>query len=85
VGEDYSDGDQTVLELLNRFGADGCELAGLQDYREGGDGSSYWERPGCTPSIPSNAPSMALARRRHETLRWSLGGYGCWVWLLRGA
>ncbi len=43
VGENYSDNDQTVLELLNRFGADGWELAGLQDYREGGDGSSYWE------------------------------------------
>jgi hypothetical protein len=39
----YSESDQTVLELLNRFGADGWELAGLQDYREGGDGSSYWE------------------------------------------
>ncbi len=32
-----------MVELLNRFGADGWELAGLQDYREGGDGSSYWE------------------------------------------
>lgn len=43
VGENYSGSDQTVLELLNRFGADGWELAGLQDYREGGNGSSYWE------------------------------------------
>jgi len=43
IGENYSDTDHTVLELLNRFGADGWELAGLQDYREGGDGSSYWE------------------------------------------
>jgi hypothetical protein len=43
VGENYSESDQTVLELLNRFGADGWELADLQDYREGGDGSSYWE------------------------------------------
>ena len=44
LGENYSDRDQTVLELLNRFGADGWELAGLQDYREGGDeSSSYWE------------------------------------------
>jgi hypothetical protein len=41
--ENYSDSGQTVLELLNRFGADGWELAGLQDYREGGDGTSYWE------------------------------------------
>ena len=32
-----------MLELLNRFGADGWELVGLQDYREGGDGSSYGE------------------------------------------
>lgn len=43
VGENYSDNDQTALELLNRFGADGWELTALQDYREGGDGSSYWE------------------------------------------
>jgi len=43
VGENYSDTEHTVLELLNRFGADGWELASLQDYREGGDGSSYWE------------------------------------------
>jgi hypothetical protein len=43
VGENYSESDLTVLELLNRFGANGWELAGLQDYREGGDGSSYWE------------------------------------------
>lgn len=45
IGENYTDSDQTVLELLNRFGADGWELAGLQDYREGGNGSSYWEAP----------------------------------------
>jgi hypothetical protein len=43
VGENYSDSGQTVPELLNRFGADGWELAGLQDYLEGGNGSSYWE------------------------------------------
>jgi hypothetical protein len=43
VGENYSDRDDTVPELLNRFGAYGWELAGLQDFREGGDGSSYWE------------------------------------------
>jgi hypothetical protein len=30
-------------ELLNRFGADGWELAGIQDFRDGGDGSSFWE------------------------------------------
>jgi hypothetical protein len=43
VGEIYSDSDETLLELLNRFGADDWELAGLQDYREGGTGSSYRE------------------------------------------
>lgn len=43
IGENYSDSGHTVLELLNRCGADGWELAGLQDYREGGDGPSYWE------------------------------------------
>jgi hypothetical protein len=36
-----------VLELRNRFGADGWELAGLQDYREGGHASSFWEAAGC--------------------------------------
>jgi hypothetical protein len=30
VGENYSYSEQTVLELLNRFGADGWELAALQ-------------------------------------------------------
>jgi len=41
-GENYSGSEQRVLEVLNRFGADGWELAGLQDYREAGDGSPYW-------------------------------------------
>jgi hypothetical protein len=43
VSENYSDSPQTVLELLNRFGADGWELAGLQDCREGSDSTSYWD------------------------------------------
>jgi hypothetical protein len=45
LGESYEDSGQTVPELLNgnRFGADGWELAGIQDFRDGGDGSSYWE------------------------------------------
>jgi hypothetical protein len=43
VGEDYSDSDQTLIELLNRFGAEGWELADLQHYREGDDGSGTWE------------------------------------------
>ncbi len=43
IGENYSDGDETVPELLNRFGADGWELTGLQEHREGGRGGSYWD------------------------------------------
>ena len=43
VGENYSDSRQTVPELLNRFGADSWELAGLHDYRDGGDRTSFWE------------------------------------------
>jgi hypothetical protein len=45
VGENHSASGQTVPELLNRFGADGWELAGLQDYRDGGDETSYWGSP----------------------------------------
>ena len=43
MGENCSNSGQAVLELLNRFGADGWELAGLQEYRDGGDRTSYWE------------------------------------------
>ncbi len=45
VGENYSDDSQTVAELLNRLGADGWELAGLQEHREGGREDSYWDAP----------------------------------------
>lgn len=62
IGENYSDSGHTVLELLNRFGADGWELAGLQDYREGGDGSSYWEGLGCSRCTPSNVRSLLALR-----------------------
>jgi hypothetical protein len=41
VGENYSDSGQTVPELLNRFGADGWELAGLHEYRDGWNGTSH--------------------------------------------
>jgi hypothetical protein len=34
---------QTVPELLTRFGADGWELVALQEHREGGMGTSYWD------------------------------------------
>ncbi len=41
--EDYSDVSQTVPELLTRFGADGWELVALQEHREGGMSTSYWD------------------------------------------
>jgi hypothetical protein len=41
--EDHSSGDQAVVELLNRFGADGWELIGLQQQRESESGPSYWD------------------------------------------
>ena len=39
--ESYSESNQTVLELLNRFGVDGWELADIQNYPEDRDGSSH--------------------------------------------
>ena len=39
AGENNSDTEHTVPELLNRFVADGWELASLPDYRQGGDDS----------------------------------------------
>jgi hypothetical protein len=32
-----------VLELLNRVGADGWELADRQEHQERGNGPSYWD------------------------------------------
>jgi hypothetical protein len=43
LGENFSGSGQTVLELMNRVGADGWELAGLEARREGGDGRTYWD------------------------------------------
>jgi hypothetical protein len=43
LGENFSGNGQTVLELMNRAGADGWELAGLEERREGGDGRTYWD------------------------------------------
>jgi hypothetical protein len=41
--QDCSDLGQTVPELLTRFGSDGWELVALQEHREGGMGTSYWD------------------------------------------
>jgi hypothetical protein len=45
--QDCSDISQPVPELLTRFGSDGWELVALQDHREGGMRTSYWDR-GCS-------------------------------------
>jgi hypothetical protein len=42
-GEDFTDSGQNVLQLLNRVGADGWELADRQEHQERGDGPSYWD------------------------------------------
>jgi hypothetical protein len=43
TGQDCSDSGQTVPELLTRFGSDGWELVALQEHRQGGMGTSYWD------------------------------------------
>ena len=43
LGEDFTDSGQSVLELLNRVGADGWELADRQEHQERGNGPSYWD------------------------------------------
>ena len=40
--ENFTDSGQSVLELLNRVGADGWELADRQEHQEL-DGPSYWD------------------------------------------
>jgi hypothetical protein len=42
-GETFTDSGQSVLEILNRVGADGWELADREQREERGDGSSYWD------------------------------------------
>ena len=43
LGQDFTDSGQSVLELLNRVGADGWELADRQEHQERGNGPSYWD------------------------------------------
>jgi hypothetical protein len=43
IAENFSDSGQTILELMNRVGADGWELAGWQEQQVHGDGPSYWD------------------------------------------
>jgi hypothetical protein len=42
-GENFTDSGQSVLELLNRVGADGWELADREERQERGDGPGYWD------------------------------------------
>jgi hypothetical protein len=66
IGEDCTGSDLTVLELLNRFGGDGWELVGLQDYREGGDGSSYWDAVQLLTIYTFKRPDLAYKDREIE-------------------
>jgi hypothetical protein len=50
IGENFTDSGQSVLELLNRVGADGWELADREERQERGDGASYWD-PNWTVTI----------------------------------
>jgi hypothetical protein len=43
IGENFTDSGQSVLELLNRVGADGWELADREERQERGDGPGYWD------------------------------------------
>ena len=47
AGANLSGSDQTVLQLLNRVGADGRELTSHQEHRKGGDGHTYWDAARC--------------------------------------
>jgi integrase len=70
AGENYSDTDHTVPELLNRFVADGWEQASLRDYREGGDGSPFLEsaRRDLDPLYAAYVLILVLGLRRGEAL-----------------
>jgi carbohydrate-binding DOMON domain-containing protein len=41
-GGDLSDSEQTVFDLLNQLGADGWELAGVEEDRQGGNRGTDW-------------------------------------------
>jgi len=44
-GENFSDSEHTILQLLNRFGADGWELVAVQEHHEGQPGGRNWDSP----------------------------------------
>ena len=68
LGENFSDSGQTVLELMNRAGADGWERAGLEERRE----RRRWPHLlGCR-LVPDHlhlqAPGAPVCRRRRAVL-----------------
>lgn len=42
VADDLPGSEQTVLDLLNQVGADGWELAGVEEDRQGGNRDTDW-------------------------------------------
>ncbi len=60
AGENYSDTEHTVPEMLSRFSADGRELADLQVYRE--DGLTL-AASGPMTEVPANGDSSSTARK----------------------
>jgi hypothetical protein len=45
LGENLSESGETILQLLNRFGADGRELTTVQERHEGVPGGRNWDAP----------------------------------------
>jgi hypothetical protein len=45
LGEIYSESEYTVLQPMNRFGADGWELTAVQESRDGLPGGRGWDAP----------------------------------------
>jgi len=43
LGENFTGSGQSVLELLNRVGADGWELAGQEERQELSERTGYWD------------------------------------------
>jgi hypothetical protein len=43
LGEDLSETEPRVLDLLNRVGADGWELTSQEEQRDAGEGHTYWD------------------------------------------
>ena len=69
LGENFSGSGQTVLELMNRAGAEGWELADLEERREGGDGRTYWDAAWSLTTYTSSAwcpRSCAACRPGHR-------------------